>query len=187
MFQLYGKCFVCFVTAERFGTHLVSAVREVTALHHVVFFDAAMDIIWHPDNLARVCLVISFALLALLVWFWGGFFNFLLPRLCVQGFYRGFGALVLQYMIHALILRTAKLLFERLSQEFGSPPHHQARSARLPLETSPPSPSPYSSLSSSSYGEMGWLVKWVFLVQVLWWNLFNPLCSKWFCASYMSD
>ena len=48
MFQLYGKCFVCFVTAERFGTHLVSAVREVTVLHHdffVVFFDAARDVI----------------------------------------------------------------------------------------------------------------------------------------------
>ncbi|KAH9488844.1 hypothetical protein Btru_058673 [Bulinus truncatus] len=35
----------------------------------------------------------------------------------VQGLYRGFGALVIQYSIHALILRLAKFVFERLSHE----------------------------------------------------------------------
>lgn len=36
----------------------------------------------------------------------------------VTGFYKGFGALVLQYAIHAIIIRLAKYLFERISQEF---------------------------------------------------------------------
>ncbi|KAL8585086.1 hypothetical protein ACOMHN_013102 [Nucella lapillus] len=56
----------------------------------------------------------------------------------IQGFYRGFGALVLQYMAHALILRAAKLLFERLSQEFAPPP--------------PPPPIRMTTLSSSQSG-----------------------------------
>ncbi|RUS77846.1 hypothetical protein EGW08_014398, partial [Elysia chlorotica] len=37
----------------------------------------------------------------------------------LQGLYRGMGALVLQYAVHALILRLAKLLFEKLSQELN--------------------------------------------------------------------
>ncbi|CAG5132864.1 unnamed protein product [Candidula unifasciata] len=36
----------------------------------------------------------------------------------LQGLYRGFGALLLQYAIHALILRLVKFMFEKLSQEF---------------------------------------------------------------------
>ncbi|BFZ01765.1 hypothetical protein BsWGS_04804 [Bradybaena similaris] len=36
----------------------------------------------------------------------------------LQGLYRGFGALILQYAIHAVILRLVKFMFEKLSQEF---------------------------------------------------------------------
>ncbi|KAK7115532.1 mitochondrial outer membrane protein SLC25A46-like [Littorina saxatilis] len=68
----------------------------------------------------------------------------------IQGFYRGFGALVMQYMAHAMILRTAKLLFERLSQEFGPPPQRRTERSAMSMQPSPPSP--YPSLSSS-YGK----------------------------------
>lgn len=37
----------------------------------------------------------------------------------LHGLYRGFGALVLQYSIHAIILRLAKFLFEKLSKELS--------------------------------------------------------------------
>ncbi|KAK0057675.1 solute carrier family 25 member 46 [Biomphalaria pfeifferi] len=37
----------------------------------------------------------------------------------LQGLYRGFGALVIQYLIHALILRLAKFVFEKLSLELN--------------------------------------------------------------------
>jgi len=38
----------------------------------------------------------------------------------LSGLYKGFGALILQYLIHAAILRTAKFLFEKLTNEFSS-------------------------------------------------------------------
>ncbi|XP_076443493.1 mitochondrial outer membrane protein SLC25A46-like [Babylonia areolata] len=66
----------------------------------------------------------------------------------IQGFYRGFGALVLQYMAHALILRTARLLFERLSQEFGPPPPPPP--IRLTSMASSSSPQPLRMTSASS-------------------------------------
>ncbi|XP_059157100.1 mitochondrial outer membrane protein SLC25A46-like [Physella acuta] len=37
----------------------------------------------------------------------------------LHGLYRGFGALVLQYSIHAIILRLAKFMFEKLSKELS--------------------------------------------------------------------
>ncbi|PVD19650.1 hypothetical protein C0Q70_20140 [Pomacea canaliculata] len=73
-------------------------------------------------------------------------------RLYIQGFYRGFGALILQYMMHAILLRAAKYLFERLSQEFGSTPTRHPRPASLP---SPPSPGLYTRLPSSVYEKDG--------------------------------
>ncbi|KAK3773005.1 hypothetical protein RRG08_036338 [Elysia crispata] len=46
-------------------------------------------------------------------------FTSILKEEGLQGLYRGMGALVLQYAVHALILRLAKLLFEKLSQELN--------------------------------------------------------------------
>ena len=46
-------------------------------------------------------------------------FTSILKEEGLQGLYRGMGALMLQYAIHALILRMAKLLFEKLSQELS--------------------------------------------------------------------
>ena len=40
------------------------------------------------------------------------------------GFYKGFGALVLQYAIHAAILKMAKFLFEKLSNELAPRRRH---------------------------------------------------------------
>ncbi|OWF49830.1 solute carrier family 25 member 46-like isoform X1 [Mizuhopecten yessoensis] len=40
-----------------------------------------------------------------------------------SGLYKGFGAVILQYALHAAILRTAKFLFEKISQEFGTSRH----------------------------------------------------------------
>lgn len=73
-------------------------------------------------------------------------------KIVFQGFYRGFGALILQYMMHAILLRAAKYLFERLSQEFGSTPTRHPRPASLP---SPPSPGLYTRLPSSVYEKDG--------------------------------
>ncbi|XP_048255089.1 mitochondrial outer membrane protein SLC25A46-like isoform X1 [Haliotis rufescens] len=41
------------------------------------------------------------------------------------GFYKGFGALVLQYALHAAILKMAKYLFEKLSHELSPRRRHQ--------------------------------------------------------------
>ncbi|KAK6174511.1 hypothetical protein SNE40_017774 [Patella caerulea] len=69
----------------------------------------------------------------------------------LPGLYRGFGALVLQYAIHAAILRTARFLFVKLTEQYR------------PQLPPPPSPkvntsasssihhSPYSRPSTSSY------------------------------------
>ncbi|XP_025078111.1 LOW QUALITY PROTEIN: solute carrier family 25 member 46-like [Pomacea canaliculata] len=75
-------------------------------------------------------------------------FRCILAEEGIPGFYRGFGALILQYMMHAILLRAAKYLFERLSQEFGSTPTRHPRPASLP---SPPSPGLYTRLPSSVY------------------------------------
>ncbi|XP_064608694.1 mitochondrial outer membrane protein SLC25A46-like [Liolophura sinensis] len=45
----------------------------------------------------------------------------------LTGLYKGFGALLLQYCIHATILRTVKFLFEQLSQDNNPPPIQQRR------------------------------------------------------------
>ena len=39
----------------------------------------------------------------------------------IGGLYKGFGALLLQYTLHAILLKMTKLMFERLSEE-ASPP-----------------------------------------------------------------
>lgn len=65
-------------------------------------------------------------------------FRSILTEEGIQGFYRGFGALVLQYLAHALILRAAKCLFEQLSQEFGPPPRLSRMGPPIPPSPSPP-------------------------------------------------
>lgn len=49
----------------------------------------------------------------------------------LHGLYRGFGALMLQYAIHAAILRLAKFMFEKLSQELKSRRSKQGRQSKL--------------------------------------------------------
>ncbi|CAL1534585.1 unnamed protein product [Lymnaea stagnalis] len=49
----------------------------------------------------------------------------------LHGLYRGFGALVLQYSIHALILRLAKFMFEKLSQELRNRRSQPGRQPKL--------------------------------------------------------
>ena len=44
-------------------------------------------------------------------------FRSILAEEGIPGFYRGFGALVLQYGIHAAILKIAMFLFDKLAQE----------------------------------------------------------------------
>lgn len=38
----------------------------------------------------------------------------------ISGLYKGFGALILQYGLHALILRTAKFIMNKISNEYGN-------------------------------------------------------------------
>lgn len=56
---------------------------------------------------------------------YSGFFGCLRSILVQEGtagLYKGFGALLVQYAVHALILRTSHLLYRRIADEWSSPP-----------------------------------------------------------------
>ncbi|GFN80653.1 solute carrier family 25 member 46-like [Plakobranchus ocellatus] len=72
-------------------------------------------------------------------------FTSILKEEGLQGLYRGMGALVLQYATHALILRLAKLLFEKLSQELG---RKKINPKSKPL---PPPPSPLGGFGEGGF------------------------------------